>query len=147
MSKSRAIKKKGYTGEVEVYKWLYSICERVASANNLALIDEVALFERNRIQTGFGGSDIKNPFGLAIEVKRQESLRVGVWWAQVTTSAKRTGERPVLLYRQNNKKWTAQIEAFFDDALHVVSLSEAEFEKWFANLVFANLHLNIFKSK
>jgi hypothetical protein len=42
---------------------------------------------------------------MSIEVKRQEQLSVNTWWQQCTAAAERNNEHPVLLYRQNRKKW------------------------------------------
>lgn len=61
--------------------------------------------QRNQNQTAVGGADLTGTFGIAIEVKRQENLAINTWWAQCTASANARNELPVLLYRQNGKKW------------------------------------------
>lgn len=61
--------------------------------------------QRNQIQTAIGGSDLTGCFGLSIEIKRQEDLNLNTWWKQCEASAKRDGEVPVLIYRQNKTKW------------------------------------------
>jgi hypothetical protein len=48
---------------------------------------------------------------MCIEVKRQEALSVNTWWKQCTDAAKQNGETPVLLYRQNGKKWRCVVMA------------------------------------
>jgi len=71
------------------------------------------VFQRNQNQSAVGGSDITNPFGLCIEVKRQEALSLNTWWTQCITASREAGGRPIVLYRQNGKKWRALLEANF----------------------------------
>ena len=44
-------------------------------------------------------------YGLAVEVKRQETLSLNTWWKQCELSANRDNSVPVLIYRQNKQKW------------------------------------------
>ena len=39
------------------------------------------------------------------EVKRQENLSIGSWWKQCVESAARSGGVPILIFKQNRKKW------------------------------------------
>jgi len=66
-------------------------------------------FQRNQNQSAVGGDDLSNPFGLSIEVKRQESLSIPAWWKQSVESARRTGGVPILLFRQNHKPWRCRM--------------------------------------
>lgn len=61
--------------------------------------------QRNQNQSAVGGADLTGTLGLSIEVKRQEQLSINTWWAQCTAAAQQNGGVPVLLYRQNGKKW------------------------------------------
>jgi hypothetical protein len=61
--------------------------------------------QRNQQQSAVGGCDLVGTFGLAIEVKRQEALSIGTWWAQCVKSAEALDEIPVLLFRQNKSAW------------------------------------------
>lgn len=61
--------------------------------------------QRNQNQSAVGGADLTGTLGLSIEVKRQEQLSINTWWAQCTAAAQQNGGIPVLLYRQNGKKW------------------------------------------
>lgn len=61
--------------------------------------------QRNQNQSAVGGADLTGTLGVSIEVKRQEQLSVNTWWAQCTKAAEQNGGTPVLLYRQNGKKW------------------------------------------
>lgn len=98
---------KGRAGEQEVCRWLNSIAAEAYRSNGLEP-PETPIFQRNQNQTAVGGSDITNPYGLSIEVKRHEQLSVDTWWQQCHESAVTFGGIPVLLYRQNGKrKWRA----------------------------------------
>ena len=98
------IRQKGANGEREIIKHLEPIIRRVMQEGGFALPD-VGIVQRNQNQSAVGGSDLSNTFGLAIEVKRQEQLSINTWWNQCDAAAKRNGEVPVLLYRQNHKAW------------------------------------------
>ena len=99
------IRAKGAGGEREIIDACEPIVRKVFEANGIPHSYAHPVMQRNQNQTAVGGSDITNPFGLAIEVKRQEALSINTWWAQCTKAAKRNNEFPVLLYRQNGKKW------------------------------------------
>ena len=76
---------------------------------------------RNTSQSQIGGSDITSIPYLLIEVKRCEKLAINTWWKQVNKSCRDfnyrnkgrgdydpiggVAKKPVLAYRQNNKKW------------------------------------------
>lgn len=98
------IRQKGQEGEREIQRVLEPIVRKVLERNGITL-PEKAIIQRNQNQSAVGGSDLSNTFGLAIEVKRQEALSINTWWAQCATAAKDNDEWPVLLYRQNGKKW------------------------------------------
>lgn len=61
--------------------------------------------QRNQNQSAVGGKDLVGTYGLAIEVKRQETLNINTWWKQCVASAAALGEIPVLIFRQNQQKW------------------------------------------
>ena len=98
------IRQKGQEGEREVQRALEPIVRRVMEAGGYALPDK-PIIQRNQNQSAVGGSDLINTFGMCIEVKRQEQLSINTWWKQCTTAATENSEHPVLLYRQNGKKW------------------------------------------
>lgn len=98
------IRQKGQEGEREVQRALESIVRKVMSEGGYPL-PEKAIVQRNQNQSAVGGSDLSNTFGMCIEVKRQEQLSINTWWKQCTTAATENNEHPVLLYRQNGKKW------------------------------------------
>ena len=98
---------KGRAGEQEICRWLNSI-EHKALRDKGYPVPEAPSFQRNQNQTAVGGSDITNPYGLCIEVKRQEALSIDTWWEQCCTASRTFGGEPILLYRQNGKrKWHA----------------------------------------
>ena len=59
-----------------------------------------------------------------MEVKRQEQLAINTWWAQCVKSAIDLDKFPVLMYRQNSKKWKVvlymnPIRLFANEARHM----------------------------
>lgn len=98
------IRQKGQGGERQVADALNEVIHKVLRKHELP-IPVKAIVQRNQNQSAVGGSDLSNTFDLSIEVKRQEALSVNSWWKQCEKSAKETDEMPVLIYRQNNKKW------------------------------------------
>ncbi len=64
--------------------------------------------ERNLSQTREGGCDTISIDGFSIEIKHQETLRLNDWWQQTLNQTK-SGEQPILFYKQNHKGWKAQI--------------------------------------
>lgn len=100
------IRTKGQTGEREVAQALNPIVLRLLAKHGLPLppVDKPPV-QRNQNQTAVGGADLVGTYGLAIEIKRQEALSINAWWQQCTTQARNNGEVPVLVYRQNGKKW------------------------------------------
>jgi Holliday junction resolvase len=100
------IRQKGQGGEREVASMLNKIVRDVRIKLGLAPHEtRNELFQRNQNQSAVGGSDLSNPLYLEIEVKRQEQLSVNSWWKQCVESADRTGGIPILVFRQNRKKW------------------------------------------
>ena len=100
------VRTKGQTGEREVAKILNAIVAIVrveTGLPTLAVDDEH--FQRNQNQSAVGGSDLSCPYPLEIEIKRQEALSINTWWKQTVASAARTKGIPILMFRQNHKKW------------------------------------------
>jgi Holliday junction resolvase len=59
---------------------------------------------RNLLQTREGGHDLDGlPF--ALEVKRQEGLKINTWWKQAVTQSQTSGLAPALAYRQSRRPW------------------------------------------
>lgn len=98
------IRAKGQNGEREVQQALEAIV-REAMLNLGYALPEKPIIQRNQNQSAVGGSDLVGTFGMCIEIKRQETLSVNSWWKQCSAAADYAGEHPVLLYRQNGKKW------------------------------------------
>ncbi|QQM18192.1 RusA-like Holliday junction resolvase [Stenotrophomonas phage Salva] len=106
------IRAKGANGEREVATMMNEIVERVCKEEGLSLPPKPAI-QRNQNQSAVGGSDLTNPFGYAIEVKRQETLAVNTWWKQCEVASAEFGGTPVVIYRQNGKrKWNVVMYAF-----------------------------------
>ncbi len=100
----RGSKNKGANAEREVAAIMQPIMDKV-----YAEFDKKApKMERNLEQTRGGGYDLVGIPWLALEVKRQETLSIKAWWEQ---TLKQSGplQMPVLIYRQNRKKWRVML--------------------------------------
>lgn len=129
------IRQKGQEGEREIQRALEPIVRKVLAQGGHPL-PEKPIIQRNQNQSAVGGSDLSNTFGLAIEVKRQEQLSINTWWKQCETSAQEANEMPVLLYRQNGKKWKCVLYTWANlpGAKHIRIRSEISWEDflhWF----------------
>lgn len=91
---------KGKQGEREAIKFLQPTINKVYESFGM---DTVELF-RNQNQSALGGYDIDGLPWIALEIKRQETLNMNAWWAQVNKAA-REGQVPVVMFRQNRKQW------------------------------------------
>jgi len=60
--------------------------------------------QRNLLQVRDAGHDLTG-LPVALEVKRQERLVIGSWWAQACAQADSCGKTPALAYRQSRKPW------------------------------------------
>lgn len=98
------IRTKGQNGEREVAKFLNDIYAEVYEELGLTL-PEKDIAQRRQNQSAVGGSDLDNTCGYSIEVKRQEALQINTWWQQCIKSANEDRKLPVLMYKQNRKKW------------------------------------------
>ena len=61
---------------------------------------------RNLQQSDSGGADCIAIPGLAIEIKRHETLQLNRWWKQAIEQSERLNAAPVLAYRQSRKPWS-----------------------------------------
>lgn len=113
---------KGQGGEREIcdffndiYKEIYAFLKMTYPPKPIA--------QRNQNQSAVGGCDITATCFYAVEVKRQEQLAINTWWEQCVKSALEAGKFPVLMYRQNQKKWKVilymnPILLFTDESKH-----------------------------
>ncbi len=134
---------KGAEGERQVYKMLNAIIVEVMTG--LAFPPEEIekaskMVQRNQNQTAVGGCDLTNTFGMAIEVKRQETLAIPEWWRQTVKSAEQNNELPVLMFKQNNRPWRIRTYGFlhapgmnngWTSVQGVVEIDEPTFKNWF----------------
>lgn len=135
------IRQKGQNGEREIQRILENVIRKVMLNCGECLPDK-AIVQRNQNQTAVGGSDLVGTFGLAIEIKRQEQLNINTWWKQCEEQAENQNEHPVLLFRQNGKKWRCITKLWLVMPGHVSRKVRAEidfetflvwFEQWVAN--------------
>lgn len=90
--------------------------ERQAIATLQPVVDKVyrefemepPALERNLMQSMKGGYDVVGLDWMALEIKHQETLKVGDWWNQAVRQA---GESriPVLMYKSNRVKWRVML--------------------------------------
>lgn len=102
------IRQKGSAGEREVCDMLNFIIYKVMQEcgyDESECLKGMSTVQRNPLQSAVGGNDLTGTLGLSFEIKRQEQLSVNTWWAQCEAAAKKLGEVPVLMYRQNGKQW------------------------------------------
>lgn len=91
----RAAVRKGQIGEREFANLL---SERLGS-----------IVTRNLNQTRTGGHDLVGVGDWAVEVKRQDMLRVAAWWEQAVQQAVSSGKRPALAYRLPRHPWVVKV--------------------------------------
>lgn len=93
---------------------------------------DIADLRRNLEQTRNGGFDVLGLPGIALEVKRQETLALPAWWRQTVSQALRDGGIPVLAYRQNRRPWRFCLPATFlvPDSWGFVELDLELFLEW-----------------
>lgn len=135
------IRTKGQEGEREVARALNSIVESVLTKHGIPFPTK-PVFQRNQNQSAVGGSDLSNPFYLAIEVKRQEALAINTWWTQCCKSAIADAALPVLIFRQNGKRdWRCilRVDVPLEQGVHVsgirAEISWSDFLQWFYSFV------------
>ena len=118
---SKMSKTKGANGEREILRWF------------VKHFDQIERLSRNLAQSREGGCDCTELPGIALEVKRQESLSLPAWWRQTTKSAIEIQLMPVLVYRQNRGKWKFCIPASLvtPRSWGFIQLDEAEFILWY----------------
>lgn len=125
------IRQKGATGERDICDMLNGAAYLVLKKHGRSLPTK-PLAQRNQNQSAVGGSDITNPFGLCVEVKRQENLSIGTWWRQCVTASKEFGGIPIVLYKQNHKQWKAvmQMQCPITNVVSVCQLDIDVFRVW-----------------
>ena len=141
------IRQKGASGEREICDLLNDIIQKVMRSMDYSaeeVIKAGKTVQRNQNQTAVGGNDLTNTFGLSIEVKRQEQLAINTWWKQTVEAADRNLEHPVLLYRQNGKKWNCVTMGYLElpNSKFVkirMAIDFEDFKTWFEKWVFEKL--------
>lgn len=66
---------------------------------------------RNLNQTRDAGHDLEG-LPVALEVKRQETLKIATWWDQTIRQSIACDKPPALAYRQNHKQWRFVIPGY-----------------------------------
>ncbi len=143
------VRQKGQNGEREIANTLNGVL--IVTMREMGYPEDVVLraassVQRNQNQSAVGGNDLSNTFGLSIEVKRQETLSVDMWWKQTCMAAQRNHEIPVLLYRQNHGKWRCVTYGYMHDGhsehppqRYRVEISWHDFLSWYKAWVIVKL--------
>jgi Holliday junction resolvase len=135
---------KGKTAEREVVDLLTGnviLVMRELGFSAEAITKAASSIQRNQNQSAVGGSDLTNVFGLSIEVKRQEQLSINTWWKQTVDAAVRNNEHPVLIFRQNHKKWRVMTYCAFRlpgegaQCYYRAEMEYIDFQSWFREWV------------
>lgn len=144
--RGRSNRLKGKRGEREVINELNPIVESVYLAHGLTPI----VLQRNTLATDSGGDDVAGLSWLSLEIKRQETLTLGAWWAQCTAQASKRKAEPVLIYRSNKRAWSVRMYGYLcgivtDDAraIAVVTVDLEAFKRW----LHLRLHAELNKGK
>lgn len=141
------IRQKGAEGERQVAKVLNAIIQKVLTEQQWpaeVIAGAENCVQRNQNQSAVGGCDLSNVFGLAVEVKRQEQLSIGTWWKQTVASAIRNREVPVLIYRQNQQKWS--VVMYLHNPLPVLTLESEGQSKYSSQSMRAEISWDDFQS-
>lgn len=136
------IRQKGAEGEREIVKLLTPIIVKVMTEMAFPPEQITAaekMVQRNQNQSAVGGNDLSNTFGMSIEVKRQEQLAINTWWDQCVTAANRNNELPVLMWRQNGKKWNVRTYVW-------LALPHETNASWRQTQAIANFDIETFKT-
>lgn len=109
--RARSSVAKGKTGEREALSHMVMAMQEVErSLGRFNEHSQSHKVQRNLQQSIAGGCDILGIPGIAIEVKRHETLKVEEWWSQCVEQAP-LGLMPVLMYRKNKQAWTVRTYA------------------------------------
>ncbi len=86
--------------------------------------------QRNLEQVRSGGYDLEGFHPFAFEIKRCEVLSLRKWWVQAVNQCHK-GEIPVVMFRQNTKKWQFLISArYIGNETGYLLLEMHEFTEW-----------------
>lgn len=97
---------KGQRGEREVAAMLNGIAAAVAAR----LSCPAPVMSRNLVQTQNGGHDLVGIDWIAVEVKfYKETQQLDQWWAQAVRQGERVNAEPVLIWKNNGRKWRVRM--------------------------------------
>ena len=103
--RGKSAKVKGASGEREALSAIVMSMQEVERELGLAPNQAYSgKAQRNLQQSIAGGHDLSGLPGLAVEVKRCETLQINTWWDQCISQAS-ADQLPVLLFRQSRSAW------------------------------------------
>ena len=120
-------REKGARAEREIKYYLQESINKIYTEKGL----EAPVLDRNFTQSIRSGCDLVGFEGLAIEIKRQETLRLRDWWKQTCRQAG-DGQIPVLFYRKNRTPWMVIKPAAvkYNPEYKESSLAGYHFDQW-----------------
>lgn len=105
-------KQKGKRGERELNNLLGVLLQKVKERRERIGLPRWQHEPQAFVDPQANDADISSIPGLAIEVKRQETLNLNTWWKQAERQADNLSAIPVVAYRQNRKKWQFMLPAY-----------------------------------
>lgn len=122
---------KGKNAEREVRDLLQPIVDSVYSSRGIV----PPQIKRNLMQAMEGGHDLTGAPGIAVEVKRCETLQLDKWWDQATAQAYRVKARPVLIYRKSHSPWRVRMTGILPVGASgipaLVDIAAGDFLEWY----------------
>jgi hypothetical protein len=104
------VRTKGKVAELEVIRLLRDTMLKVEAWLPPDLPRHAHRLQRNSLQSAQGGFDVAGLPGIALEIKRCETLAIEAWWRQcIEQATKAPGcPMPVLVWRQSRMPWTVR---------------------------------------
>lgn len=122
------VRTKGKVGELEVISLIRATMLEVEAWLPPDLPRHAHRLQRNSLQAGQGGFDVAGLPGIALEVKRCETLQLEAWWRQCERQAAASpGLIPVLVWRQSRQPWTARSWVQITDGVEVTEYAVAQY--------------------
>jgi len=122
---------KGKSAEREVRDIIQGIVDYVFKEKGVV----APVVKRNLMQSMEGGHDLVGTPGIAVEVKRCETLQLDKWWIQAVNQGLRIKAIPVLFYRKSHAQWrirmVGSLNAGKTQTPALVDIDTATFLEWY----------------
>lgn len=128
------IRNKGKNGEREIVDLFVERMRKVEKELGITwhVVPSQNVKRCSSMQADGGGSDIVGIPGIAVEVKRNETLNVDAWWKQCCAQA-HSGMMPILFYRKSRMTWRVVMYVMLPTPhkWYCAELSGRDFFEWF----------------